>query len=102
MAVAFGCACIFLIIGVQAQKHLLMIPYLVVQPLVIALMAIVGMPIAAVLFYVGHPYYGISVSIVVFISSILPIFYWFVVKKAFTELRGGGTLQNREKDVECG
>ena len=79
-----------------------MIPYLVVQPLVIALMAIVGIPIAAVLFYVGHPYYGISVSIVVFISSILPIFYWFVVKKAFTELRGGGTLQSREKDVECG
>ena len=78
-----------------------MIPYLVMQMLVIVLMAIVGIPIASVLFYLKHPGYGLGVSTVVFISSILPIFFWLVAKKAFKSLNEGQNLETKE-DLECG
>ena len=103
----FGCSCILVILGAQTNRSLFMIPYLIVQMLVIAMMAIIGIPIAAVLFYLDHPYYGTSISTVVVISAILPVVYWFIVKRAYTLLKEGGTLDgeknlNREKDLESG
>ena len=97
----YGCSCILLIIGSQTQRQSLMIPYLVMQMLVIVLIAIVGIPVASVLFYLKHPGYGIGVSTIVIISSILPIFFWWVVKKAYKCLDEGGNLET-EKDLECG
>ena len=82
----FGCSCILMIIGAQVDKRSLMIPYLVIQMVIIVFKAVVGIPIASVLFYKEHPLFGISVSIFVLITSILPIYYWCVVKSAYNKL----------------
>ena len=103
-AIVFGGTCILLMIGAQVQKQSLMIPYLIVQMLMIVMTAIVGIPIAVGLFYLKHPLYGLSVTIVVFFTSILPIYFWFTVKRAFTEIAKTGKLSmsRNKSNLECG
>ena len=103
-AIVFGGTCILLMIGVQFQKQSLMIPYLIVQMLMIVLTAIVGIPIAVGLFYLNHPLYGLSVTTAVFFTSILPIYFWFTVKRAYTDMAKTGKLsKNRnQSNLECG
>ena len=103
-AIVFGGTCILLMIGVQFQKQSLMIPYLIVQMLMIVLTAIVGIPIAVGLFYLNHPLYGLSVTTAVFLTSILPIFFWFTVKRAYTDMAKTGKLSKDRNQInlECG
>ena len=102
-AIVFGGTCILLMIGVQFQKQSLMIPYLIVQMLMIVLTAIVGIPIAVGLFYLKHTLYGLSVTTVVFFTSILPIYFWFTVKRAYTEMTKTGKIpKNRNRRKYCG
>ena len=103
-ALLFGCSCVFAMIGACVQKRLLMVPYLVVQMLIIVMMAIVGIPIATAMFYLGHKFFGISTCTVVFITSILPIYFWFVVKSAYVELGETGQLSkySRTINLKCG
>ena len=103
-AIVFGGTCILLMIGVQVQKQSLMIPYLIVQMLMIVMTAIVGIPITVGLFYLKHPLYGLSVTIVVFFTSILPIYFWFTVKRAYTEIAKTGKLSmsRNKSNLECG
>jgi ABC-type transport system involved in Fe-S cluster assembly fused permease/ATPase subunit len=103
-AIVFGGTCILLMIGAQVQKQSLMIPYLIVQMLMIVMTAIVGIPIAVGLFYLKHPLYGLSVTIVVFFTSILPIYFWFTVKRAYTEIAKTGKLSmsRNKSNLECG
>ena len=91
-ALLFGCSCVLAMIGAWVQKRSLMVPYLVVQMLIIVMMAIVGIPIATAMFYLGHPFFGTSACTVVFLTSILPIHFWFVVKSAYIELGETGQL----------
>ena len=103
-AIVFGGTCILLMIGVQFQKQSLMIPYLIVQMLMIVLTAIVGIPIAVGLFYLNHPLYGLSVTTAVFFTSILPIYFWFTVKRAYTDMGKTGKLSKvrNQSNLECG
>ena len=103
-ALVFGCSCVFAMIGAWVQKQLLMVPYLVVQMLIIVMMAIVGIPIATAMFYLRHPFYGIGICTVVFLTSILPIHFWFTVKSAYIELGETGQLSeySRTNNLECG
>ena len=103
-ALVFGCSCVFAMIGAWVQKRFLMIPYLVVQMLLIVMMAIVGIPIATAMFYLGHPFFGTSACMVVFLTSILPIHFWFVVKSAYIELGETGQLSENSRTInfECG
>ena len=103
-AIVFGGTCILLMIGVQFQKQSLMIPYLIVQMLMIVLTAIVGIPIAVGLFYLNQPLYGLSVTTAVFITSILPIYFWFTVKRAHTDMAKTGKLSKdrNQSNLECG
>ena len=103
-AILFGCCCILMMIGVQLQKRVLMIPYLIVQMLTIVLTSIVGIPIAVALFCINHPMYGISICTLLFFTSILPIYFWFVVKSAYTELSKNGKFveKSNQIDLECG
>ena len=91
-AIVFGGTCILLMIGVQVQKQSLMIPYLIVQMLMIVLTAIAGIPIAVGLFYLKHPLYGLCVTTAVFFTSVLPIYFWFTVKRAYTDMAKTGKL----------
>ena len=100
-AIVFGSTCILLMIGVQVQKQSLMIPYLIVQMLMIVMTAIVGIPIAIGLFYVKHPLYGLSVTTAVFFTSILPIYFWFTVKRAYTDMANLSKNRN-QSNLECG
>ena len=103
-ALLFGCSCVLAMIGAWVQKRSLMVPYLVVQMLIIVMMAIVGIPIATAMFYLGHKFYGISTCTVVFLTSILPIHFWFTVKSAYIELGETGQLSkySRTNNLECG
>jgi hypothetical protein len=103
-AIVFGGTCILLMIGVQVQKQSLMIPYLIVQMLMIVMTAIAGIPIAVGLFYLKHPLYGLSVTIAVFFTAILPIYFWFTVKRAYTEIAKTGKLSmsRNKSNLECG
>ena len=103
-AIVFGGTCILLMIGVQVQKQSLMIPYLIVQMLMIVMTAIAGIPIAVGLFYLNHPLYGLSVTTAVFFTSILPIYFWFTVKRAYTEIAKTGKLSmsRNKSNLECG
>ena len=103
-AIVFGGTCILLMIGVQFQKQSLMIPYLIVQMLMIVLTAIVGIPIAVGLFYLKHTLYGLSVTTAVFFTSILPIYFWFNVKRVYNDVARTGKLSNERNqvNVECG
>ena len=103
-AIVFGSTCVLLMIGVQVQKQSLMIPYLIVQMLMIVMTAIVGIPIAIGLFYVKHPLYGLSVTTAVFFTSILPIYFWFTVKRAYTDMAKMGKLSKdrNQNNLECG
>ena len=91
-------------IGIQVQKQSLMIPYLIVQILMIVMTAIVGIPIAIGLFYVKHPLYGLSVTTAVLFTSILPIYFWFNVKRAYTDMAKMGKLSKdrNQNHLECG
>ena len=103
-AIVFGSTCVLLMIGVQVQKHSLMIPYLIVQILMIVMTAIVGIPIAIGLFYLNHPLYGLSVTTAVLFTSILPIYFWFTVKRAYTDMAKMGKLSKdrNQNNLECG
>ena len=103
-AIVFGGTCILLMIGAQVQKQSLMIPYLIVQMLMIVMTAIAGIPIAVGLFYLKHPLYGLSVTIAVFFTAILPIYFWFTVKRAYTEIAKTGKLSmsRNKSNLECG
>ena len=103
-AIVYGSTCVLLMIGVQVQKHSLMIPYLIVQILMIVMTAIVGIPIAIGLFYVKHPLYGLSVTTAVLFTSILPIYFWFTVKRAYTDMAKMGKLSKdrNQNNLECG
>ena len=100
-AIVFGSTCVLLMIGVEIQKKSLMIPYLIVQMMMIVLTAIVGIPIAVGLFYLNHPLYGLSVTTAVFFTSILPIYFWFTVKRAYTDMANLSKNRN-ESNLECG
>ena len=91
-------------IGAWVQKRFLMVPYLVVQMLIIVMMAIVGIPIATAMLYLEHPFFGTSACTVVFLTSILPIHFWFVVKSAYIELGETGQLSeySRTTNFKCG
>ena len=103
-AIVFGSTCVLLMIGVEIQKKSLMIPYLIVQILMIVMTAIVGIPIAIGLFYVKHPLYGLSVTTAVLFTSILPIYFWFTVKRVYNDMARTGKLSNdrNQVNVECG
>ena len=103
-AIVFGSTCILLLIGVQLQMKSLMIPYLVVQMLIIVMTAIVGIPIAIGLFYLKHPLYGLSVTTAVFFTSILPIYFWFTVKRVYSDMAKTGKLSKDRNQInlECG
>ena len=103
-ALVFGCSCVFAMIGTWVQKRFLMVPYLVVQMLIIVMMAIVGIPIATAMFYLEHPFFGTSACTIVFLTSILPIHFWFVVKSAYIELGETGQLSeySRTTYFKCG
>ena len=103
-AIVFASTCVLLMIGVQVQRQSLMIPYLVVQMLMIIMTAILGIPIAIGLFYLKHPLYGLSVTTAVFFTSILPIYFWFTVKRVYIDMAKTGNLSKDRNQInlECG
>ena len=103
-ALVLGCSCVFAMIGAWIQKRWLMIPYLIVQMLVIVMIIIIGIPISAILFYHGNVFFAICVCMVIFLTSILPIHFWFTVKSAYSELRETGQLSkySRNINLKCG
>ena len=91
----FGCSCVLMIIGALLQNRRMMMPYLVLQMFITVMMAIVGIPVSVALFHLGHVLYGISISSVVIITSILPILFWFTVLKYYRELAEVGKSSSK-------
>ena len=102
-AIVFGATCILLMLGVQVQKQSLMIPYLIVQMLMIVMTGSVGIHVAVGLLFLNHLLYGLSVTTAVFFTSILPIFFWFTVKRAYTDTAKTGKLSKdrNQSNLEC-
>ena len=73
--------------------------------LIIVMMAVVGIPISVALFYLRHFWYGIAISMVVVITSILPIFFWFIVLRCYKELAKEGKhpgISENQNEMERG
>ena len=88
--IAYVISCFMMIIGTQfrkCRKHpWLMIPYLVSQMVWIILDIVIGIPLAAILFYLNHSKDGKIVTSFVLVTSIMSIYFWMTVNKAYKKL----------------
>jgi hypothetical protein len=85
--IIYGLSCLLMMLGSQLKKHQLMIPYLITQMVVVVLTLIIGMPLAAAMFYLNHFTDGQTISAFVVINSMMSIYFWSTVKRAYGKLK---------------
>ena len=94
--IAYVLSCSMMMIGTQFRKHpRLMIPYLIAQMLWILLDIAIGIPLAAVLFYLNHSKDGQFVISFVLITSIMSFYFWMTVNKAYKKLARNNTQNDK-------
>lgn len=81
----YGLCCLLMMIGVSCQVRGLMVPYLILQMLAIIIMVLSGIAVTVALcFY--NAIVAVIAGVVVFIASILLIYFWIAVQRAYVEL----------------
>ena len=94
--IAYVLSCSMMMIGTQFRKHpWLMIPYLVTQMLWIVLDIAIGIPLAAILFYLNHSKDGQFVTSFVLVTSIMSFYFWITVNKAYKKLARNKTQNDK-------
>ena len=94
--IAYVISCSMMMIGTQFRKHpRLMIPYLIAQMLWILLDIAIGIPLAAILFYLNHSKDGQFVISFVLITSIMSFYFWMTVNKAYKKLARNNTQNDK-------
>ena len=94
--IAYVISCCMMMIGTQFRKHpRLMIPYLIAQMLWILLDIAIGIPLAAVLFYLNHSKDGQFVISFVLITSIMSFYFWMTVNKAYKKFARNNTQNDK-------
>ena len=97
--IAYVISCSMMIIGIHFRKYpWLMIPYLVSQMVWIILDIVIGIPLAAILFYLNHSKDGKIVTSFVLVTSIISIYFWMTVNKAYKKL-GEKKTQNKNSTL---
>ena len=97
--IAYVLSCSMMLIGTQFRKRpWLMIPYLIAQMLWILLDIAIGIPLAAVLFYLNHSKDGQFVTSFVLVTSIMSFYFWITVNKAYKKLARNKT-QNEQSTI---
>jgi hypothetical protein len=81
----YALSCILLIMGALCQVRGLMIPYLILQMLVMIVVILVGIALSVFLFFF-HVITGAVAAGVVLIISFLLIYFWIAVQRAYVEL----------------
>ena len=97
--IIYGLSCLLMMLGSQLKKHKLMIPYLVAQMVVVVLTVIIGIPLAAAMFYLNHFTDGQTLSAFVVINSMMSLYFWSTVKRAYRKLpqHGISTVEPQPK-----
>ena len=99
--IVYVISCLMMIIGTQfetCRKHpWLMIPYLIAQMFWIVLDIMIGIPLAAVLFYINHSKDGQIVTSFVLITSIISVYFWMTVNTAYKKL---GKIKTQNKEIK--
>ena len=85
--IIYGLSCLLMMLGSQLKNHNLMIPYLVAQMVVVVSTVIIGIPLAAAMFYLDHCTDGQTISAFVVINSMMSLYFWSTVKRAYGELK---------------
>ena len=97
--IAYVISCFMMIIGTQFEKFWkhswLMVPYLIAQMLWILLDIAIGIPLAAILFYLNHSKDGQFVTSFVLITSITSFYFWITVNKAYKNLARNKTQNDK-------
>ena len=99
--IVYVISCFMMLIGTQFgtfRKHpSLMIPYLIAQMFWIVLDIMIGIPLAAVLFYLNHSIDGQIVTSFVLITSIISVYFWMTVNMAYKKL---GKIKTQTKEIK--
>ena len=97
--IIYGLSCLLMMLGSQLKKHQLMIPYLIAQMVVVMLTVIIGIPLAAAMFYLNHCTDGQTISAFVVINSMMSLYFWSTVKRAYRKLpqHGISTVEPQPK-----
>ena len=85
--IIYGLSCLLMMLGSQLKNHNLMIPYLVAQMLVVVSTVIIGIPLSASMFYLNHSTDGQTISAFVVINSMMSLYFWSTVKRAYGKLK---------------
>ena len=94
--IAYVLSCSMMIIGTQFRKRpWLMVPYLIAQMLWILLDIAIGIPLAAILFYLNHSKDGQFVTSFVLITSITSFYFWITVNEAYKNLARNKTQNDK-------
>jgi len=81
----YGLCALLMMIGASCQIRGLMIPYLVVQMIAIVILVLVGVGVTvAMCFY--NAIMGVVAGVVTLIISLLLIYFWAAVQRAYVEL----------------
>jgi hypothetical protein len=81
----YGLCCLLLMIGASCQVRGLMVPYLILQMLAVIILILVGVAVTVGLFML-NVIMGVVAGTVVLVISVLLIYFWAAVQRAYTEL----------------
>ena len=81
----YALCCLLMMIGASCQVRGLMIPYLILQMIAIILMVLIGAGVTVALCFI-NAIVAVIAGVVVFIASILLIYFWVAVQRAYVEL----------------
>lgn len=81
----YALSCLLMIVGAVCQVRGLMIPYLILQMLVLIVFILIGIGFTVVAFFY-NVIAGAVAGVVVLILSILLIYFWVAVQRAYIEL----------------
>jgi len=84
----YGLICLLMVIGAASKVRLLMLPYLIINliGLIVMILGCVGGCVALFLYSPEHVVMGVIASVITVILTILLIYFWSVVQRAFVEL----------------
>ena len=85
--IIYGLSCLLMMLGSQLKEYKLMIPYLAAQMVVVVSTVIIGVPLAATMFYLNHFTDGQTISAFVVINSMMSLYFWSTVKRAYGKLK---------------
>jgi len=81
----YGLSCLLLILGAACQVRALMLPYMILQMIVLIVFMLIGIGCTVVAFFF-NVIAGAVAGGVVFILSILLIYFWIAIQRAYIEL----------------